>query len=134
MTDYRNPAWTEESPFRGGLDDVIIVPLVFVTLAANKILRSISFDLDTACSTTPSPLTDAESSGKLPLIAARVLGNVISYCHKRSAFAPPSSFRRRSRGRRWSISIRQKLVAPQAEDQPHRAFPNELCMTPSKAA
>ena len=41
MTDYRNPAWTEETRFRGGLDDVIIIPLVFVALAANKILRSI---------------------------------------------------------------------------------------------
>ena len=41
MTDYHNPAWTEESRFRGALDDVIIIPLVFVTLAANKILRFI---------------------------------------------------------------------------------------------
>src|SRR6266481_2141321 len=41
MTDYRNPAWTEEGRFRGALDDVIIIPLVFVTLAANKILRFI---------------------------------------------------------------------------------------------
>ena len=41
MTHYHNPAWTEESRFRGALDDVIIIPLVLVTLAANKILRFI---------------------------------------------------------------------------------------------
>jgi hypothetical protein len=39
MTDYQNPAWTEQSRFRGSLDDVIIVPLVSITLAANKLLR-----------------------------------------------------------------------------------------------
>jgi hypothetical protein len=38
MTDYHKPAWTEESRFRGALDDVFIIPLVFITLAANKIL------------------------------------------------------------------------------------------------
>jgi hypothetical protein len=41
MTDYHNPAWTKESRFRGSLDDVIIIPLIVVTLAANKILRFI---------------------------------------------------------------------------------------------
>jgi len=41
MTDYHNPAWTKESRFRGSLDDVIIIPLVVVALAANKILRFI---------------------------------------------------------------------------------------------
>ncbi len=39
MTDGRHPAWTEESRFRGALDDVIIIPLVVITLATNKILR-----------------------------------------------------------------------------------------------
>jgi hypothetical protein len=41
MTDYHNPAWTKESRFRGSVDDVIIIPLVVVALAANKILRFI---------------------------------------------------------------------------------------------
>jgi hypothetical protein len=41
VTHYHNPAWTEESRFRGALDDVIIIPLVLVALAANKILRFI---------------------------------------------------------------------------------------------
>ena len=37
MTDYHNPAWTEQSRFRGSLDDVIIIPLVSITLAANTV-------------------------------------------------------------------------------------------------
>jgi hypothetical protein len=41
VTRYHNPAWTEDGRFRAALDDVIIIPLVLVTLAANKILRSI---------------------------------------------------------------------------------------------
>jgi hypothetical protein len=41
VTDYHDPAGAEESRFRGAPDDVIIVPLVCVTLAANKILRFI---------------------------------------------------------------------------------------------
>ena len=41
MIHYHDPAWTEESRFHGALDDVIIIPLVFVALAANKILRFI---------------------------------------------------------------------------------------------
>ena len=36
MTDGRHPAWTEESRFRGALDDVIIIPLVVVALVTNK--------------------------------------------------------------------------------------------------
>jgi len=60
MTDYHNPAWTKESRFRGSLDDVIIIPLVVVALAANKILRFILSILVW-----------------LPLFAARALGNVI---------------------------------------------------------
>jgi hypothetical protein len=41
MTDYPDPAWTDEGRFRGALDDVIIIPLVCVALVANKILRFI---------------------------------------------------------------------------------------------
>jgi hypothetical protein len=38
MTDYFKPAPSEESAVRGSLDDIIIIPVVFVTLAINKIL------------------------------------------------------------------------------------------------
>ena len=48
MTDYHNPAWTKESRFRGSLDDVIIIPLVVVALAANKILAFHPFNPDAA--------------------------------------------------------------------------------------
>ena len=41
VTRYHHPPWTEDGRFRAGLDDVIIIPLVFVTLAASKILRFI---------------------------------------------------------------------------------------------
>jgi hypothetical protein len=41
VSDYQNPAWTEESRFRGALDDLIIIPIVVVVLAATKILRFI---------------------------------------------------------------------------------------------
>jgi hypothetical protein len=41
VTRYHHPLWIEDGRFRAGLDDVIIIPLVFVTLAANKILRFI---------------------------------------------------------------------------------------------
>ena len=101
MTDYRNPAWTEESPFRGGLDDVIIVPLVFVTLAANKILRSIVSILIRLLDYA-FPLT--MQIVWLPLIAARVLGNVIVTATNGALRLLPLSEAKR---RRWSISIRR---------------------------
>jgi hypothetical protein len=41
VTNYHSTARTKESRFRGTLDDVIIIPLVLVTLAVNKILRFI---------------------------------------------------------------------------------------------
>ena len=74
MTRYHNPAWTEESRFRGALDDVIIIPLVFVALAATKILRFIFLILMRLLDYA-FPL--AMQIVWLPLFAARVLGNVI---------------------------------------------------------
>ena len=41
VTHYHHPSSTEDGRFRAALDDVIIVPLVLITLAANKILRFI---------------------------------------------------------------------------------------------
>ena len=74
MTDYHNPAWTEQSRFRGSLDDVIIIPLVSITLAANKLLRLVVSILirlfDYAF-----PL--AMQIIWLPLFAAKLLGDVI---------------------------------------------------------
>ena len=41
MTRYHQPSWTDNGSFRAALDDVIIIPFVFVGLAASKILRFI---------------------------------------------------------------------------------------------
>jgi len=101
MTDYRNPAWTEESRFRGGLDDVIIIPLVFVTLAANKILRSI---LSILIRLLDFAFPLAMQIVWLPLIAAGVLGNVIVTAINGALRLLPLSEAKR---RRWSISIRR---------------------------
>ena len=73
MTDYQNPAWSEESRFRGALDDVIIIPLVFVTLAASKILR---FILSMLMRLLDYAFPFAMQIVWLPLFAAKVLGNV----------------------------------------------------------
>jgi hypothetical protein len=101
MTDYRNPAWTEESRFRVGLDDVIIIPLVFVTLAANKILRSI---LSILMRLLDYAFPLAMQIVWLPLLAAKVLGNVIVTAINGALRLLPLSEAKR---RRWSISIRR---------------------------
>jgi hypothetical protein len=74
VTHYHNPGLTEESRFRGALDDVIIIPLVFVALATNKIPRSI-FSILMRLLDYAFPL--AMQIVWLPLFAAKVLGNVI---------------------------------------------------------
>jgi hypothetical protein len=101
VTDYHNPAWSEESRFRGALDDVIIVPLVFVVLAANKILRFILSILMRLLDYT-FPL--AMQIVWLPLFAARVLGNVIvTVISGALRFLPLSETKRRQ----WSVWIRR---------------------------
>jgi hypothetical protein len=101
VTDYHNPAWTEESRFRGALDDVIIIPLVFVALAANKVLRFILSILMRLLDYT-FPL--AMQIVWLPLFAAKVLGNVtVTVINGALRFLPLSETKRRQ----WSISIRR---------------------------
>ena len=101
MTDYRNPAWTKESRFRGSLDDVIIIPLVVVALAANKILR---FILSILMRLLDYAFPLAMQIVWLPLFAARVLGNVIVTAISGALRLVPLSETNR---RRWSISIRR---------------------------
>ena len=101
MTHYDNPAWTEESRFRGSLDDVIIIPLVFVALAANKTLR---FILSILMRLLDYAFPLAMQIVWLPLFAARFLGNVIvTVINGALRFLPLSETDRR----RWSISIRR---------------------------
>ncbi len=102
MTDHRNPAWAEQSRFRGAVDDVIIIPLVFVTLAANKILRSI-LSILVRLFDYAFPL--AMQIVWLPLFAARVLGNVIVTAINGALRLLPLSEAKR---RRCSMSIRRK--------------------------
>jgi hypothetical protein len=101
VTNYHDPAWTEESRFRGALDDVIIIPLVFVTLAANKILR---FILAILMRLLDYAFPLAMQIVWLPLFAARVVGNVIvTVINGALRFFPLSETKRRQ----WSISIRR---------------------------
>lgn len=101
MTDYHNPAWTEESRFRGAFDDVIIIPLVFVTLAANKILR---FILSILMRLLDYAFPLAMQIVWLPLFVAKVLGNVIvTVINGALRFLPLSETKRQQ----WSISIRR---------------------------
>jgi hypothetical protein len=101
VTEYHNPEWTEKSRFRGAPDDVIIIPLVLVTLAANKILR---FILSILMRLLDYAFPLAMQVVWLPLFAAKVLGNVIvTVISGALRFLPLSETKRRQ----WSISIRR---------------------------
>jgi hypothetical protein len=101
VTDYRSPARTEESRFRGTPDDVIIIPLVLVTLAVNRILR---FILSILMRLLDYAFPLAMQIVWLPLFAARVLGNVaVTVINGGLRFLPLSETKRRQ----WSLSIRR---------------------------
>jgi len=123
VSDHRNPAWTEESRFRGALDDVIIFPLVSVTLAANKILRFIVLILMRLLDYV-FPL--AMQIVWLPLFAAKILGNVIvAVTNAALRFLPLSETKRRqwrrSIRRNWSW-FRRKMSYRAFEQAVHDAF------------
>ena len=104
MTDGRHPAWTEESRFRGALDDVLIIPLVIVTLATSKILR---FLLSILIRMLDYAFPFAMQIVWLPLFAAKVLGDVIvTAINGALRFLPLSEAKRR----RWSKSIRRNWL------------------------
>jgi hypothetical protein len=101
VTHYHNPAWTEESRFRGALDDVIIIPLVFVALAASKTLR---FFLSILMRLFDYAFPLVMQIVWLPLFVAKVLGNVIvTVINGALRFLPLSETKRQ----RWSTSIRR---------------------------
>jgi hypothetical protein len=101
VTDYRDPAWTEESRFRGALDDVFIIPLVLVLLAASKILRFVLLILMRLLDYA-FPL--AMQIVWLPLFVTKVLGNVIVTAINGALRLLPLSEAKR---RQWSTSIRR---------------------------
>jgi hypothetical protein len=101
VTNNHNAAWTEESRFRGAPDDVVIIPLVFVTLSAIKILR---FILTILMRLLDFAFPLAMQIVWLPLFAAKVLGNVIvTIISGALRFSPLSEKKRRQ----WRISIRR---------------------------
>ena len=123
VTDYHSPARTEESRFRGGLDDVIIIPLVLVVLAANKILR---FILSILMRLLDYAFPLGMQIVWLPLFAARVLGNVIvTVISGALRFLPLSETKRqqwrRSIRRNWAW-LRQKISYRAFEEAVYIAF------------
>jgi hypothetical protein len=123
MTDDHDPAWSTESRFRGAPDDVIIIPLVWVTLAANKTLRLILsilvrfFDF-------AFPL--AMQIVWLPLFAARLVGAAfVAVINGALGFLPVSETKRlawrRVIRRNWSW-FRRKMSYRAFEQAVHDAF------------
>ena len=101
MTDDRNPAWTDKSRFRGALDDVIIIPLVSVTLVAIKILR---FIISILMRLLDYAFPLAMQIIWLPLFAARIVGDVIvTFLSAALRLLPLSEIKRRQ----WRRSIRR---------------------------
>ncbi|MGB8175015.1 MAG: hypothetical protein WCF29_08425 [Pseudolabrys sp.] len=101
VTHYHHPSSTEDGRFPVALDDVIIIPLVSITLAANKILRFIlailMLSLDYAF-----PL--AMQLVWLPLLTVKILGNgIVAVINSVLHFLPLSKTRRRQ----WNTAIRR---------------------------
>jgi hypothetical protein len=101
VTHCHHPSPTDNGSFRAALDDVIIIPFVFVGLAASKILR---FILSILMRLLDYAFPLAMQIVWLPLFAARVLGNVIvTVINGALRFLPLSETKRRQ----WTISIRR---------------------------
>ena len=127
MTEYPNLACSKEAPVRGALDDVIIVPLVFVTLAANKTLYLILLML---MRLLDYAFPFALQIAWLPFFVARVLGNIVVAAMKGTLRLLPLSENNR---RQWSISIsqgwswlRRKISYRAFEHTVHNAFENGM--------
>jgi hypothetical protein len=102
MTDDHDPAWAEESRFSGSLDDLIIIPLICITLAANRILR---FLVSILIRLLDYAFPLALEIVWLPLLAAKVLGKVIvTVMDGVLRFLPVTETKRRQ----WRMSIRRK--------------------------
>jgi hypothetical protein len=123
VTNNHDTAWTEESRFRVAADDVIIVPLVFVTFAASKFLR---FILALLMRLLDYAFPLAMQIVWLPLFAAKVLGNVIvTITSGALPFFPLSEAKRRqlriSIRRNWSW-LRRKISYRAFEQAVHVVF------------
>ena len=127
MTDNDEPAWSEESRFSSALDDVIIIPLVLVMLAAGKTLR---FILSLLMRLLDFAFPLAMQIIWLPLLAIRILGNVtVMIMSGALRFLPLSETKRRQ----WRISIRRnwswlrrKISYRGFEQAVHHAFESAM--------
>ena len=104
MNHYQKPTLTNERRFCGALDDLIIIPFVFVVLALNKTLRLI---LSILMRLLDYAFPLAMLVIRLPLFAARVLGNVIIAIANGALRLLPLSETKRQQ---WSISIRRNWL------------------------
>ena len=142
VTHYHRPSSTEDGSFQAALDDVIIVPLVFVTLAANKILR---FSLSILIQLLDYAFPLAMQLVWLPLLAVKILGNgVVAVINSVLHFLPLSKTRRRQWNtairRSWSW-LRRKISYRAFEHAVHIAFESSMAwvfrkcrhLTPSTA-
>ncbi|PSO17714.1 hypothetical protein [Bradyrhizobium sp. MOS002] len=102
MANEQSPAWIEERRVRGALDDVIIVPLALIAIAANKILRfTIALLMRLLDYTFPLVMEIV----RLPLFAAKVLGNLIVAVTAGALGILPLSEAGR---RKWIVSMRRR--------------------------
>ena len=101
MTRYHHPSWTDDGSFRAALDDVIIIPFVFVGLAASKILR---FILSILMRLFDYAFPLAMQLVWLPFFAAKVLGDgIVAIINGVLRFLPLSE----TKLRQWSETIRR---------------------------
>jgi len=123
MTDYPDPAWTDKGRFRGGLDDVIIIPLVCVALVANRILH---FILSILIRLLDYAFPFAVQIVWLPLFAAKLLGDIaVALITSTFHFLPFSEAKRRHWRmwirRNWS-RLRRRISYRAFEQTVHDAF------------
>ena len=127
LNPYQKPTLTNERCFRGALDDLIIIPFVFVVLALNKTLRLI---LSILMRLLDYAFPLAMLVIRLPLFAARVLGNVIvTVMNGALRFLPLSETKRqqwrRSIRRNWSW-LRRRISYRAFEHAVYVAFENGM--------
>jgi hypothetical protein len=123
VTDYHRLEGTEDSRFRAALDDVIIVPLVLVTLAINTILR---FIVSILMRLFDYAFPLAMQIVWLPFLAIKLLGNVsVTVMDGAVRFLPLSEAKRRywrlSMRRNWS-HLRRMISYRRFEQAVHNAF------------
>src|SRR5262245_51320403 len=123
MTDYRNPAWTDEGRFRGALDDVVIIPLVCVALVASKFLR---FILSMLVRLLDFAFPFAVQIVWLPLFAARLFGNLVVALISGSFQLLPLPEEKRRQWRKWIRRnwswLRRRISYRAFEQAVHDAF------------